>query len=102
MYGFGLISLLIVLLIGGFVFIKPDILMLQKATDTSQASPIGSAREVCLTSARAAYAMDLQIAGVQCPKGSASIPDSTCAEATSDGAKAYAKFVSAEKGCGSE
>lgn len=99
MYGFGLISLLVVLLIGGFVFIKPDISMLQRATDTSEASPIGSAREVCRTSAGAAYAMDLQIAGVQCPKGSEGVPDSMCAGATSDGAKAYAKFVSAEKSC---
>ena len=100
MYGFGLVGLLVVLAIVGFVFVKPELSMLPSASEqTQQSGGISGARAICLASAKAALAMDLQIAGLQCPSG-VNGPDALCAQSTPEGAKAYAKFVSAQKGCG--
>ncbi len=103
MYGFGILSVLIAITIGVFVFLKPDLTILSPAPGRATSTPaaITAARDICIASAKAAYTTDLMIAGVTCPNAGTSLPDTSCVRATNDGAKAYAKYESAIENCGS-
>ena len=100
MYGFGLVALLASLTIGMFVVLKPTLSMLPSGTQqTVLSTGISGSRDICLASAKSAYAIDLQIADMQCPPGAGGVPSASCAKASPEGAKAYAKFESARKNC---
>src|SRR4051812_3922579 len=97
MYGFGLVALLIALAVS-FVYFKPELSPVTPTSPTSTSTPasrsIGAARDICLSSAKAALRGDLMIAGLDCPTQSKS-----CASQSQEGAKAYAKYEGALAGC---